>query len=84
MGKSRLTGNSSYCGIKIFPPISAPWPDIVPSWVWAHAPWKMSAKDAIATPIGCQRRVLCSILCFGDRFWQFYNFQFFGAIPKFG
>ena len=36
-------------------------------------------KDAIFTPIGRQRSELCSILCSGDRFWPFYNFQFFGG-----
>ena len=39
----------------------------------------MSTKDAIATPIGRQRSELCSILYSGDRFWPFYNFQFFGG-----
>ena len=41
--------------------------------------WKMSATDLIFTPIGCQRSELCSNLCSGDRFWPFYNFQFFGG-----
>ena len=59
--------------------ISALWPSRWHSWVWLRAPWKMNAKDAIGTPIGCQRRVLCSILCFGDRFWPFYNFPFLGG-----
>ena len=36
----------------VFPPISAPWPFPWPSWVWLHAAWKMSATDAIFTPIG--------------------------------
>ena len=39
----------------------------------------MSATDLIFTPIGCQRSELCSNLCSGDRFWPFYNFQFFGG-----
>ena len=39
----------------------------------------MSTKDVIFNPIGRQRSELCSILYSGDRFWPFYNFQFFGG-----
>ena len=62
---------------KFFSPISAPWPSRWLSWVSANAPWKMSATDAMFTPIDRQRGKLCSILISGDRFWPFYNFQLF-------
>ena len=65
--------------LKHFSPISAPWPFPGPSWGGIDGEWKMSATDLIFTPIGCQRSELCSNLCSGDRFWPFYNFQFFGG-----